>query len=133
MRYLALLLLLSGCTFTYIPVVREVRAPEPRLSVLNASELRQTGTSLELELALGTVPEADWLAVQWFGPDNDEVAAASVWLEPAPDPQTLTLALPPRVALTDGLWRAVLSYQGQLARHFSATVRVPQVVSGGVP
>lgn len=125
MRYLALLLLLSGCTFTYIPVVREVRAPEPRLSVLNASELRQTATSLELKLALGAVPEADWLAVQWFGPDNDEVAADSVWLEPAPGPQTLTLALPPRVALEDGLWRAVVSYQGRLARHFSVTVRVP--------
>jgi len=124
MRYLALLFVLSSCTFTYIPVVREVRAPEPRLSVLGGSELLQNETSLELELKLATVPEADWLAVQWFDPGNDEVAAASVWLEPAPEPQALTLALPPRVALKDGLWRVVLSYQGQFTRQFSATVRV---------
>lgn len=124
MKYLALLLVLSGCTLTYTPLVREARAPEPRL-VIRSGALVLDEASLELKLRL-SVPEADWLAVQWFGPGNDEVSATSVWLEPAPEPQPLAVALPPGVALEDGLWRAVVSYQGQLVRQFSLQVRTPQ-------
>jgi hypothetical protein len=124
------LLALSGCTFTYLPLVREARAPEPRLTVLRESALVQNGGNLELTLALGRVPEADWLAVQWFDPSNSEVAAESVWLEPGAAPQTLELALPSRVALSDGWWRAVVSYQGRLIRQFSATVSGRQAAFG---
>ncbi len=120
------LLLLGGCTFTYIPPLREARAPEPRLSILDQSALKQSETSLELNLRLATVPEADWLTVQWFDPANDEVAAESVWIGPAPKPQAVAVSLPARTALKDGLWRAVVSYQGELARQFSVTVRVPR-------
>ena len=119
-------LLLGGCTFTYIPPLREARAPEPRLSILDQSALEQNETSLKLNLRLATVPEADWLAVQWFDPANDEVAAESVWLEPAPKPQNVAVSLPARTSLKDGLWRAVVSYQGKLARQFSVEVRVPR-------
>lgn len=116
------LLALSGCAFTYLPLVREARVPDPRLTVLRESELVQADGALELTLALESVPEADWLAVQWFAPSNSEVAAESVWLEPAPTAQSLELALPGRVVLENGLWRAVVSYQGRLIRQFSATV-----------
>ncbi len=120
-------LLLGSCTFTYIPPLREARVPAPRLTIVdNKSGLEQNETSLRLTLELATVPEADWLAVQWFDPGNDEVAAESVWLEPAPDSQAVTVPLPPRIALEDGLWRVVVSYQGELARQFSVTVRVPR-------
>ncbi len=119
------LFLLGGCTFTYIPPLRTSQAPEPRLIVVAASGLEQNETSLKLTLELTTVPEPDWLAVQWFDPGNDEVAAESVWLTPAPEAQTLSVSLPPRVALEDGLWRVVLSYQGKLLRQFSTTVRTP--------
>lgn len=123
---LPVLFFLGSCTFTYIPPLREARAPEPRLTVIdNKSTLEQNETSLKLTLELATVPEADWLAVQWFDPGNDEVAAESVWLEPAPEPQNVAVSLPPRTALENGLWRAVVSYQGKLLRQFSARVRIP--------
>ena len=122
---LVLVLVPSGCTYTYIPLVREVRAPAPRLSITEPSGLGQNETSVKLTLVVATVPEADWLAVQWFSPANDEVAAESVWLEPLGTVQTVAVSLPPDIALKDGLWRAVVSYQGQLARQFSVTVRVP--------
>ena len=125
MRYLMFTLLpllpLSGCAFTYVPLVREARTPDPRLTVLRESRLVEADGALELTLALERVPEADWLAVQWFDPGNSEVAAESVWLEPAAA-QTLELALPGRVVLENGLWRAVVSYQGRLIRQFSVTV-----------
>ena len=117
-----LTLVLGGCTFTYTPPVREARAPEPRL-VVGQGALLQADEALRLELKL-TVPESDWLAVQWFSPANDEVWATSLWLEPSPKPQTLSATLPSRIDLTDGLWRVVLSYQGGLVRQFSAPVRV---------
>lgn len=123
---LLVLFFLGSCTFTYIPPLREARAPEPRLTVVDKkSSLEQNETSLKLTLELATVPEPDWLAVQWFDPGNDEVAAESVWLEPAPEPQAVAVSLPPRTALENGLWRAVVSYQGKLLRQFSARVRIP--------
>ena len=121
---LLLLLVLGGCTFTYTPIVREARVPEPRLVITEPSELVQNETSLQLNLSLAVVPEADWLAVQWFSPGNDEVAAESVWLEPGPGPRTLSVSLPPSAILEPGLWRAVLSYQGRLARQFAVMVSV---------
>jgi len=123
-KYLTLLLVLCGCTLTYTPLLREARAPEPRL-VIGSGTLVQDEASLELRLLL-SVPEADWLAVQWFDPDNEEVSATSVWLEPTLEPQALSVALPPGIALEDGLWRAVVSYQGRLARQFSVQVRTPR-------
>ncbi len=128
-RYHVALLLLSltlaGCAFTYIPLLRQPNVPTPRLYVAEQSALKQTNRGLELTLGLETVPQADWLAVQWFDPANNEVYATSLWLEPAPSLQTIATRLPPRVALEDGLWRAVVSYQGILERQFSATVRAP--------
>lgn len=127
MRQLVLLtlLLLGGCTYTYIPLVRESRAPEPRLTITDAgSRLEQTKRSLRLTLELLVVPESDWLVVQWFDPRNQEVAAKSLYIEP--EPQAVTLALPQGTKLEDGLWRAVVSYQGKLARQFSLKVRVPR-------
>ena len=118
-----LLLALGGCAYTYLPPVREARVPEPRLTVAAASRLEQNETTVRLDLRLVTVPEADWLAVQWFGPDNDEVTAESVWVVPAAGPQDVAVSLPPSIVLRDGLWRAVLSYQGRFVRQFSVTVR----------
>lgn len=114
--------ILGSCTFTYTPPVREARAPEPRF-VVDEGALDQADEVLTLELSV-SVPESDWLAVQWFSPANDEVSATSLWLGSSPEPQTLSVALPSRIDLTDGLWRVVLSYQGGLVRQFSAPVRV---------
>lgn len=120
------LLLLGGCTFTYIPLVREARIPDPRLNIADESSLLQNDAGLELTLYIATVPEADWVAVQWFDPSNEEVYATSLWAKPAPKTQTFVTTLPPEVTLEDGLWRTVVSYQGRLARQFSLEVRAPQ-------
>lgn len=118
-------LTLGGCTFTYIPLVRKPNALEPRLLVADSSHLRETETGLELILRLETVPKADWLAVQWFDPSNEEVYATSLWLEPAPKTQLLNAALSPQVEVSDGLWRVVISYESVLERQFSVAVGDP--------
>lgn len=115
---------LSGCAFTYIPLLRDVQAPEPQFTVSERSELLQTDDRLTLKLEIQTVPEADWLAVQWFNPANEEVYASSLWIRPTPAAQPLSRTLPPRIALESGLWRAVISYKGDLIRQFSTSVRV---------
>ncbi len=116
---------LSACTLTYLPPLREARALEPRLELSPESGLNVPDSAvsrgLELTIMLRTIPESDWLAVQWFSPRNDEVAATSLWLEPDTT-RELRTALPSDVTLTDGLWRAVVSYQGRLIRQFSLEV-----------
>jgi len=118
--FLVLVGMLSACTFTYLPPVREGRTPQPMLTLGEGSGLERDGETLRLTLVPSTVPEPDWLAVQWFDPSNDQVAATSVWLEAAGETHTVTL--PERVALESGLWRAVVSYQGRLVRQFSLQV-----------
>jgi hypothetical protein len=112
---------LNACTLTYLPPLREARAPEPRLTLAPETGLRALGDAgLELVLYLETVPEADWLAVQWFNPRNEEVAATSLWV--APGETERRTALPADVSLQRGLWRAVVSYRGQLVRQLSLEV-----------
>ena len=73
---------LSGCTFLYVPPVpkRTDIQVTPRLILDGASELRWTGERLELSVTPTVLPEEGWLAVQWFSPQNRQVASDSVWL-----------------------------------------------------
>lgn len=127
-RLLALffaLLTLGSCTFTYIPLVRTPNPITPRLMVGESSHIAEKEDTLELVLRLETVPEADWLAVQWFDPSNEVVSATSLWIVPAANTQRVTTALPADVVPAEGLWRAVISYQGVLERQFSIAVGAP--------
>lgn len=116
--------MLSACTLTYLPPLREARVPEPRLELNPETNLRVLrgagGERLELVMVLDTVPEPDWLAVQWFNPRNEEVASSSLWVMPGETERRT--ALPTDVALQRGLWRAVVSYQGRLMRQVSLEV-----------
>ena len=123
--FLLLVLTLGGCAFTYIPLVRTPNPITPRLLVAETSEIVETERSLELVLQLESVPEADWLAVQWFSPANEVAYATSLWIEPAAQTQRVTTALSPEIELSEGLWRAVISYQGVLERQFSVSVQGP--------
>lgn len=120
---------LSSCTYTYIPPVPRGRV-EPAASLdLHASagiitetlagEERTGEERLVLLLTASDVPAADWLAVQWFAPDNRQVASASQWLEPSPAAQDVRFVLPDNIPLRPGDWRAVVSYQNRVARQFS--------------
>lgn len=115
---------ISSCTYTYIPPVPRGRVePEPTLDLHDSAgivtETVAGSERLALQLTASDVPEADWLAVQWFAPDNQQVASASQWLEPSHDPQNLRFVLPEDVTLRPGDWRAVVSYQSRVARQFS--------------
>lgn len=114
----------SSCTYTYIPPVPRGRVePDPTLNLHTSAGIvteRVAGTErLVLQLTASDVPEADWLAVQWFAPDNRQVASASQWLEPSHEPQDLQFVLSEDVTLRPGDWRAVVSYQSRVARQFS--------------
>ena len=118
-----LVLFLSACAYTYIPPIpRTQPMPEPAFTVAPSSELFREGRTLRLRLRVTEVPAADWVAVQWLGPRNQEAGSESVWFEPSPDPQVADFVLPEGVVLTPGEWRAVVSYRGRVARQFSVEV-----------
>ena len=116
------LTLLSACTYTYIPPVPEARSREKVFDLSSSAGLTQVGERLRLEYSVNEVPEADWLAVQWFAPNNDRVASESVWIEPGDEGVTQTLRSPERISLSPGTWRAVLSFRGRIVRQFKAVL-----------
>lgn len=117
-----LLLLLSSCAFTYLPLIPEARTLPPSLDLRGSAGLIQDGANLSLHLTLREVPAADWLAVQWYAPDNRVVASESIWIDPSSAGTTRVLFLPAEVPRRPGLWRAVVWYQGQVVRQFSLAV-----------
>lgn len=116
--WLLLCLTLGGCTFTYTPPVPRSYDLAPTLRLSGASDLTRQPEGLRLRLVVVEVPEADWLAVQWFDPRNDEVASESVWLEPDTT-FSYDLFLPDNITVVPGQWRAVVSYQGRIVRQLS--------------
>ena len=117
------LTLLSACTYTYIPPIPETREREKVFDLSSGSGLQQENERLRLDIVINEVPEADWLAVQWFAPNNDQVASESLWIEPAAVGATQTLRSPERVALRPGTWRAVLSFRENIVRQFATTIQ----------
>lgn len=116
------LLALSGCTPLYLPPIpaRELPRSE-RLRLSSASGLTLDGGALVLTVVLTQLPREGWLAVQWFSPDNREVASDALWLTRADVgvSRRLSLPRPPE----PGEWRAVLSFEGEFVRQLS--YRVP--------
>ncbi len=119
---LALALALTGCRPLYVPLVPKP-VPVPHLARLgDGSSLRWADGTLQLHVILAAIPEAGWLAVQWFAPDGSEAASDSVWVAPADVAQGRTLRLPARVKPTPGEWRAIVSLHDVVLRQFRVTV-----------
>jgi len=116
------LLALSSCAFTYIPLIPEARTLPPSLDLRGSVGPVRDGDSLALHLTLREVPAADWLAVQWYAPDNRIVASESIWVDPSSASTTRVFFLPAEAAWQPGLWRVVVSFQGQVVRQFSLAV-----------
>ena len=116
------LLLLGACTYTYIPPVPESRTREEVFDLSSPSGLTTEGERLRLDVSVDEVPEADWLAVQWYAPNNDQVASESVWVEPQAEGTVRTVLSPERVALRPGTWRAVLTFRGRIVRQFATVI-----------
>ena len=114
-----LLVSLSACTFTYIPLVPATPEFERDLDLRGSEGLSLEPEGLRLHVQLRHVPEEGWLAVQWFSPRNVEVASASLWLEPEGIDQSYILYLPDDVPFSSGRWRVIASYQGRIVRQFA--------------
>ena len=120
----AVTLLLSSCTLLYIPPVPERAEIQvtPRLILDEASELRWTGERLELSVTPTVLPAEGWLAVQWFSPQNKQVASDSLWLGDGDALLGHLFLLPNGLEPLEGEWRAVLSFDRNFVRQFSTTV-----------
>lgn len=117
-----LLTLLPGCAFTYVPLIPEAQSLPPSLDLRGSPGLLREGEGLALYVTLREVPAADWLMVQWYAPNNRVVASESTWIDPSSMGSTRVFFLPAEVKWQPGLWRAVVSFQGQVARQFALEV-----------
>jgi hypothetical protein len=117
--------LLAGCAPLYLPPVPEppvVAAPTaPLLSGSPGVEWTVDG-GLALHLRLGEMPREGWLEVQWFSPENRQVASDAAWVRPADAGGRVVLPLPAAVRVTPGTWRAVASFRGVFLRQFALEV-----------
>lgn len=128
LRGAALVLLLGACSPLYVPLVPgDALAPEPsfrlrgdaRLEVVTGADDAPT---LLLRVRADEVPEAGWLAVQWFGPAGAARASDSLWFDAADVGRERLWPAPPQLRVSAGEWRAVLSWQGRVVRQLRVEV-----------
>lgn len=112
---------LSACTLGYVPLVPQRHELEPQLDLSRSPGLEPVGGRLYLTLSLTTIPDEDWLMVQWFL-GNREMASESRWVAPEDEGERLVMPLPDDIELQAGRWRAMVSFQGRVARQFSYDV-----------
>ncbi len=115
----------GGCRPLYLPPVPDSVSVAPMARLGSDSGLRvgPPGGGLRLHLMLLGVPQAGWLAVQWFAPDGREAASDSVWVTPQDEGQGRTLELPANAGpASAGEWRAVVSMHGVVLRQFRLAV-----------
>lgn len=118
---LVLVLFSAGCRPLYLPPVPEPLVLPDGLRVLGTAQV--VDDRPRLRLSVSDAPREGWLAVQWFGPDNREKASESVWIDPSDEGHTHRLDLPPAIAADPGRWRAIVSFEGIVARQFSFEVQ----------
>ena len=117
--------LMTGCRPLYLPVVPDEIPFTPQVRATSNSAINFAADGYPtIELELRDVPEAGWLAVQWFTPSGGEAASQSVWVEPAAE-QSVRFTLPADAELVAGEWRAVVSLNGRLVRQLNFTVELP--------
>ena len=115
------LLPLIACRPLFVPLVPASVEPEARIELARDSRLWWDVGRLRLDLVFAEVPQAGWLAVQWFAPDGTEVASDSTWVEPGDAGRGRSLYAPPEVVETPGRWQAVVSFGSSLVRQVSTT------------
>ncbi len=119
---------LPACTPLFVPPVpASTLSPAPAWRVGGGAEVRTFVTAdgvvrLRARVRFESVPEAAWVAVQWFGPSGGERASSSRWVSPDDAARWLAWDLPSDVAVVAGAWRALLSVDGRPLRQLDATV-----------
>lgn len=123
----ALVAVLAACMPLYVPPVPQAPSVPVGARLGDASDLMTTAGRPRLALTLvpGDVlsDSGAWLAVQWYGPANTQLASDSVWVEGS-EPSEHVFDLPADVEVVPGEWRAVVSLDGLLLRQFRVDVAV---------
>jgi hypothetical protein len=117
------LVMLSGCMPLFLPPIpSNPLVAETVWRVSSESALAWNGAGLELRVRFSEIPEAAWVAVQWFGASNGERASASYWVEPSDLEADFTWPLPADIVGATGAWRAVVSVGSTLLRQFDGSI-----------
>jgi hypothetical protein len=119
-RWLAALILmlsLSGCVFTFIPLVPEKIQFEPRLTFKTGSQLAQVGEHIVLHLELAKVPNEGFVGAYLYRalPDGGEEKIGED--SKLANPQTTSLEFRLGEAVV-GQYRALVFWQGAVERQF---------------
>lgn len=123
-----LALLLGACAPLYVPLVPgDTLTPEPTFRLRGDALLEvvtgaDDAATLLLRVRADEVPEAGWLAVQWFGPAGGARASDSLWFETDDVGRERLWPAPPQLRVSAGEWRAVLSWQGRVVRQLRVEV-----------
>jgi hypothetical protein len=118
-----LLVWLTGCMPLFLPPIpSNPLVVEPVWRVSSDSELVWNGAELALQVRFTEIPEAAWVAVQWFGASNGERASASYWVEPDDLNAPFAWSLPGDIVGATGAWRAVVSVGSTLLRQFDSSI-----------
>ena len=120
MRWFAALLVmlsLSGCVFTFIPLVPDPIRLEPRLTFKTGSELTRIGEQIVLHLELAKVPSEGFVGAYLYRalPDGGEEKIAED--SKLANPQTTSLEFRLSEAVV-GQYRALVFWQGAVERQF---------------
>jgi hypothetical protein len=120
MRWFAALLVLlslSGCVFTVIPLVPEKIHLEPRLTFKAGSQLAQVGEHIVLHLELAKVPSEGFVGAYLYRalPDGGEEKIGED--SKLANPQTTSLEFRLSDAVV-GQYRALVFWQGAVERQF---------------
>jgi hypothetical protein len=120
MRWLAALLVsisLTGCVFTFIPLVPEKIHLESRLTFKNGSQLTQVGEYIVLRLELANVPSEGFVGAYLYRalPDGGEEKIGED--SKLANPQTTSLEFRLSDAVV-GQYRALVFWQGAVERQF---------------
>jgi hypothetical protein len=120
MRWFAALLMmlsLSGCVFTFIPLVPDLIRLEPRLTFKTGSELTRVGEHIVLHLELAKVPSEGFIGAYLYRalPDGGEEKIGED--SKLANPQTTSLEFRLSDAVV-GQYRALVFWQGSVERQF---------------
>jgi hypothetical protein len=117
-----LLITLTSCTLLYIPPVLETQELPVKLNIDGSKGLFLDQDKLVLSLKLNQIPQEGWLMIQWFSDTNVEAASDAQWIQASQEGLQVYYLLPSQVALTEGTWRTVVSFQDKLIRQFSLDI-----------
>jgi hypothetical protein len=120
MRWLVvvvMILSLSGCVFTFIPLVPDKIQLEPRLTFKTGSQLVQVGEHIVLHLELAKVPSEGFVGAYLYRslPDGGEEKIGED--SKLANPQTTSLEFRLSEAVV-GQYRALVFWQGAVERQF---------------